>query len=325
MSNIPGQHIKSQSLIEQTYEKLSRAVQLRIENIPKVKDGARLAILFSGGLDCMILAALSHIYVPFDEPIDLINVAFENPRSIAGAIRESKKNRESIKPIDPYEVPDRKTAEMGFFELQTVYPTRKWRLVRVNVAYEQTLRSKETVLRLLHPSFSVMDYSIALAFYHATHSLGTLDCSAPYCSSAKVVFSGLGADEQFGGYSRHLKAWNQGSWNALVQEMQLDLDRISMRNLGRDDRIISDAGREVRFPYLDEDFVEWASSLRIWEKVDLRLPTGDKVLLREMLAWMGFQRGAAEKKRAIQFGAKSAKMEGQEDGKDRLKFQKDSI
>jgi asparagine synthetase B (glutamine-hydrolysing) len=41
---------------------------------------ARVAILFSGGLDCTILARLVHDILPSDQPIDLLNIAFENPR-----------------------------------------------------------------------------------------------------------------------------------------------------------------------------------------------------------------------------------------------------
>jgi len=43
-------------------------------------DSSKVGILFSGGLDCMCLAALADRYVPKHEPIDLLNVSFENPR-----------------------------------------------------------------------------------------------------------------------------------------------------------------------------------------------------------------------------------------------------
>lgn len=40
----------------------------------------KVAILFSGGLDSAVLAAMSNNFVPLSEPIDLLNVAFEKPR-----------------------------------------------------------------------------------------------------------------------------------------------------------------------------------------------------------------------------------------------------
>lgn len=55
----------------------------------------------------------------------------------------------------------------------------------------------------------------------------------PYTSQAKVLLSGLGADEQLGGYSRHKDQFTASGWEGLVEELQLDLDRISTRNLGK--------------------------------------------------------------------------------------------
>lgn len=84
------------------------------------------------------------------------------------------------------------------------------------------------------------------ALYFAARGHGTLrDAQGdekPYTSEARVLLSGLGADEQLGGYSRHKKAfahWESGEkktedWARLLQELQMDLDRIGTRNLGRD-------------------------------------------------------------------------------------------
>jgi hypothetical protein len=43
-------------------------------------------------------------------------------------------------------------------------------------------------------------------------------------------------------------------WNALDQEMRLDVQRIWKRNMGRDDRCISDHGKEVSCLSLDFEF-----------------------------------------------------------------------
>ena len=148
------------------------------------------------------------------------------------------------------------------------------------------------------------------------HLLDTQEES--FTSTAKVLFSGLGADEQLGGYGRHAARFNTSGWSGLCEELQLDIDRLPHRNLGRDDRVISDHGKEVRFPFLDERVLDFVSALPAHFKADLRLPRGlgDKFLLRWMLHSLhpGMASVAVEPKRAIQFGARTAKIEGNDKG-----------
>jgi asparagine synthetase B (glutamine-hydrolysing) len=78
-------------------------------------------------------------------------------------------------------------------------------------------------------------------------------------SQAKVVFSGLGADEVFGGYARYKTAFLRGGVKLMEDEMGMDLDRLWTRNMGRDDRVISSCGKETRFPYLDLNLMRFMS------------------------------------------------------------------
>lgn len=64
-----------------------------------------VGILFSGGLDCTVLALLADKYVDKDQPIDLINVAFG-------------KNENS------YNVPDRITGRQSYEELKSICQSR---------------------------------------------------------------------------------------------------------------------------------------------------------------------------------------------------------
>jgi asparagine synthetase B (glutamine-hydrolysing) len=65
------------------------------------------------------------------------------------------------------------------------------------------------------------------------------------------LFSGLGADEVWAGYSRYKTALLKNESKGLVEEMSIDLDRLWHRNMARDDRAISSNGKEARFPFLD--------------------------------------------------------------------------
>ena len=119
---------------------------------------ARLSVLFSGGIDSTVVTYLAHKqafhfpqfimetntvdrYIPIDEPIDLLNVAFENPRKIriaqegnvGGLPRRQKakhgKATHAAEAKSSYAVPDRKTGLEELEELRRLCPGRKWNFV----------------------------------------------------------------------------------------------------------------------------------------------------------------------------------------------------
>ncbi|KAL1798833.1 hypothetical protein ACET3X_002870 [Alternaria dauci] len=312
--------------IEELKSSLERSLRLRTQHIREAVTGdatlgalkdTQVAILFSGGLDCTILARMCHDLLPLNESIDLLNVAFENPRI-----------HSNLEPgVSPYELcPDRITGRSSHAELLEVCPGREWRFVQVNVPYTETQAHRSTVMALMHPHNTEMDLSISFALYFASRGTGLAHFSneahaEPYTTNAHVLLSGLGADELFGGYQRHAVAFSRHGYPGLIEELELDFSRLGKRNLGRDDRVISDSSREVRFPFLDEDFIALALSLPVTAKCDFGLAqvvdSEDPTQLLEpgkralrLLAWqLGMTRVATEKKRAIQFGARTAKME----------------
>jgi len=141
--------------VEQLQHHLCESLKLRVLNVPLPpgldKDrNVRVAILFSGGLDCTVLARMAHDLLPIEQQIDLINVAFENPRVVEASkkVPKSKKqvrtdNRESFQ-VDTQETtenqsnvsfyeacPDRETGRKAFQELQDVCSGRVWLFVAV--------------------------------------------------------------------------------------------------------------------------------------------------------------------------------------------------
>lgn len=116
---------------------LTESLKLRVLNVPtppavsQQQQTSKVAVLFSGGLDCTVLARCCHHLIPPDQGIDLINVAFENPRVAANA--KKSKDPNITESFDIYEVcPDRITGRKSFAELQAVCPGRAWRFIAVS-------------------------------------------------------------------------------------------------------------------------------------------------------------------------------------------------
>ncbi|KAJ7042501.1 asparagine synthase-domain-containing protein [Mycena alexandri] len=308
---------------------LNRSVELRVRNIPQSSGGtgtARLAVLFSGGIDSTVLAFLAHRHVPLDEPIDLLNVAFENPRKVkvrtVGNITKGQKKPQKpvVNPPPLYMVPDRVTGLKELEELRRLCP-RVWHFVEVNVPYEESQAAHPSVESCMFPGRTVMDLSLALALYFASSGKGLVRDHpnadpVQYTSPARVLLNGLGSDELLGGYGRHRTAYVAGGWESVIDELQLEIDRIPSRNLGRDDRVISSHGKETRHPFLSLSLVSFLAGLPVHLKMDPRAETGlgDKMLLRLAAKKMGLVEASSRKKRAMQFGSHSARMEGEKRG-----------
>ncbi|KAI3355911.1 hypothetical protein L3Q82_004458 [Scortum barcoo] len=314
---------------------LSEAVRRRVQSLPfsvqdsspPPNDHASVAILFSGGIDSMILAALADRHIPAHQPIDLLNVAFKlqeskkqqesakKPKKTKNKPTDSKTNGADLQTSSPFDVPDRVTGRAGLEELQDLNPDRRWRFVEINVTQDELHSMRqERICHLVYPLDTVLDDSIGCAVWFAARGTGFItedNDQRPFTSSAKVVLTGIGADEQLAGYSRHRVRFKVTGHEGLIQELAMELDRIHSRNLGRDDRVIGDHGKEARFPYLDEDVVSYLNSLPVWEKADLTLPrgVGEKLLLRLMAKQLGLGQSAVLPKRAMQFGSRIAKME----------------
>jgi len=116
-----------------------------------------------------------------------------------------------------------------------------------------------------------------------------------------VLLSGLGADELCGGYGRHATAISRGGWHALTEELSLDVDRMWARNLGRDDRIVSDRGKELRTAFLDEGVLECLAGIPVDAILDPTLPKGqgDKRIIRAIAENLGLGSSSFLPKRAV--------------------------
>ncbi|XP_043718521.1 asparagine synthetase domain-containing protein 1 isoform X2 [Telopea speciosissima] len=283
-----------ESVMRRTAE--NRIFQRTIPEIRK-ENLAQVAILFSGGLDSMILAALLDKCVDPIYKIDLLNVSF-----------------------DGQSAPDRISARAGLKELQRNAPLRRWNLVEIDADLSDLSSEIKCVMSLISPANTYMDLNIGIALWLAASGDGWLvegissnheedHRRIKYKSEAKILLVGSGADEQCAGYGRHKTKYRLSGWLGLHEEMRLDMQRIWKRNLGRDDRCISDNGKEARFPFLDEDVIRTLLDMPLWEIAELDQPMGrgDKKILREVAWLLGLEEVSSLPKRAIQFGSRIAR------------------
>lgn len=263
-------------------ELLNEAVSRRI----KYRKG-KIGILFSGGLDCSLVVYYAAKNV--SDVIYLFSVAFgKNEKDFAAC-------------------PDRKTAESSYLELCQLFKENdsvKLELVRINIFKDELEDKRRNHIRyLINPRVSVLDDSIGSALWFAS----SFPIELERCT---VLLSGLGADELFCGYSQHRRIHDREGIGALGTDVQNMIERIAERNCGRDDRVISDSGREYRMPFLDLDFISAISKIPISKRCNLKLDrgVGEKSLLRELAKSKGLVSISGLEKRAIQFGSRIAKM-----------------
>uniref|UniRef100_A0A1A9W5E2 Glutamine amidotransferase type-2 domain-containing protein n=1 Tax=Glossina brevipalpis TaxID=37001 RepID=A0A1A9W5E2_9MUSC len=287
---------------------LNNSVKSRVQNTTKYCNNclnsrescnhSKVAILFSGGIDCSVLAILADKYIDKSNSIDLINVAFE-------PINASEKT---------WNVPDRLSARLSFEDLKLLCRERKWNLIEVNVTRVELLDNLSTHLKhLIYPLNTVLDESIGSAFWFAARGKGYLD-GKEWTSTARIVILGSGADELFGGYMRHKKAYIQCHGDEIAKqlnvhkEIERDWKRIFSRNLARDDRVISDTAKTPRCPFIEEHLVQFVRSLKSSQRCCFLLPddNGSKLFLRLYAQRLGLRYSTFLKKRAIQFGSKIA-------------------
>ncbi|XP_016375683.1 asparagine synthetase domain-containing protein 1-like [Sinocyclocheilus rhinocerous] len=323
---------KKKAMVSALIDILSEAVRKRVRYLPAQDEmvtpnhmKADIAILFSGGIDSMILAALADRHIPADKPIDLLNVAFKiqegkvPPKSLKKGKNKKKdcdadETQSDQQSFNCFDVPDRITGRAGLQELKNLSPKRQWNFIEINITQEELKEMRQKrICHLVYPLDTVLDDSLGCAVWFAARGIGVINEGVEelFTSEAKVVLTGIGADEQLAGYSRHRVRYKNSGLEGLVKELAMELGRISSRNLGRDDRIIGDHGKEARFPYLDEDVVSFLNGLPVSEKADLSLPrgVGEKLLLRLAAIELGLGLSALLPKRAMQFGSRIAKLE----------------
>jgi len=121
--------------------------------------------------------------------------------------------------------------------------------------------------------------------------------------SVKVIFSGQGPDELWGGYSWYPKVLGKDGRQELCRRMWDDLTRVDIETLDRENKIAMAHGVELLFPYLDADVVNVAMTTASELKVTSEKDRLGKHVHRQLAIRMGIsEKYANREKLAIQHG-----------------------
>ena len=136
--------------------------------------------------------------------------------------------------------------------------------------------------------------SIGVPFYWAAEGAAE--------AGFKVMLAGQGADELFGGYQRYVNEFCKDGSEKARQTMFNDVVRIHESNLERDLKITSFHDVELRVPFGSYAVAEFALSLPIECKIEQKLDTLRKLILRKVAQNVGMPASISDKpKKAVQY------------------------
>ncbi len=139
---------------------------------------------------------------------------------------------------------------------------------------------------------NVMKIGVAFPFYIAARKAKE--------QGIDVIFSGLGTEELFAGYERHVEAYRQGGWEGLHRAMWEGLETMWDRDLYRDDLATMANSVELRLPFLDIEVVREAMKIH----PSLKLGEMKKQVLRQIAREEGVPEFIASRpKKAAQYGS----------------------
>ncbi|HZX45220.1 MAG TPA: asparagine synthase-related protein, partial [Candidatus Nanoarchaeia archaeon] len=183
--------------------------------------------------------------------------------------------------------------EPGMSEPEDLYYAQKiakelrLKLKVIKIKLKDAQKYLKQIVPLIEDS-NVVKAGVGLTFFAA--------CKQAQKDRIKIIFSGLGSEEIFGGYQRHKNSLD------INKECLSGLLKIYERDLYRDDVVTMYHNIELRLPFLDTSLVDFALKIPAKHKI---VGEHGKYILRELASDMGLSSEFAwRKKRAAQYGSK---------------------
>lgn len=249
--------------IQEDFESIDGDVkEIILEAINKrVKGLDKVGILFSGGVDSTLLAKVCK---DLGKEVHLYTAGF-----VDGGLQEAQDvvwARQAAKDLDI-------------------------KLNLVNANFEETVLAIKEIIPIIE-SNDIIKVGVALPFHFCAKQA--------HLDGVKVLLSGIGAEECFAGYQRHLKVLEAGG--DVNEECRKGFEQIWSRDLYRDDVITMYHSVELRVPFLDKDLVSVSLNIPAKKKIN---QDQKKIILREIALELGVPKSVCERKKlGAQYGSK---------------------
>ena len=140
-----------------------------------------------------------------------------------------------------------------------------------------------------------LDTAIGIAFHWTAQKTAE--------AGFKVLLAGQGADELFAGYRRYANEYFLHGEEKARRTMFEDIIGIHESNIERDKKICNFHNIELRLPFASYEMAKFASSMPVALKLDCKLDSLRKLVLRRASEKMGLPLWIARKpKKALQYG-----------------------
>src|SRR5215213_5834942 len=224
------------------------------------QDLSRIGIIFSGGIDSVIIAKITKELVP-------------HVTCYTSGIAGSDDIKFSKLIADQLDL-DLKINELDVKDIENMLPN---------------------ILNIIETNNSTQaEVSIPI--------FGALNLAAK--DGLRVVFTGQGADELFGGYSWYFKIVSKYGYSKLKEYMIQDLLLLYKETLEREDKLAMANSIEMREPFLDSEVVKTATSINMNLNIVNNNDIFGKRVHRELAIRVGIPKDIAyREKQAAQHGA----------------------
>lgn len=236
-----------------------------ISHAKEAASKGKIGVLFSGGVDSTLICYLLHKHkIPFKA----VTIGFQD-------------NNEQKLPDDIFEA--RTVAkELGF-------------------EYKEVLLDFVQTEKLFQEAADIFGKELNNVVNVGVGSVELAGVKALQESDSKIteVFGGLGSEEIFAGYKRHLDSTNRHEecWNGLFYMFE--------RDLLRDMAIANATHIHFHVPFLDKELISFSMNIPVTLKLNER---GAKMILRDSAVTLGLpQQIAFRPKKAAQYGSRTDK------------------